>query len=493
MDQELKSYKLASASARRKKFQDRQAQQSLEIERRLAHKKRLTMYDHLASGSDAEEEEGRYERDSSVDTISDRSVLTPDDSHSGRSRFDSQSHVERTPPLKILVPEQEMEQDMVEAALNEDCIMVPPSPSPILQASLATLSDFRYDRYSVMFDSPSSETLTPELDFDESLSPIETATHVAYQLPKSRPSLISITTSVSSRSKRRTLSIHSPLSRNVSLSLERPSKRMSTSSAQSAYPAAEATLFEVPDLPFNAFEIIANASQESLPMTMNINKVRTERKSSVPRLSTTLSHTRMSSIKSLIKTPTSATHSRTFSGWSSSHTSRPSTSSVSGVEVSNLMKHAGYNGSTTTLDQSHRPPTSMSMRSMSSHHGHMTALPSLPAPITENNDDPLANKPSMGRKKSFSALRRRSESLGQAIKGLSKINTKHDVPLPSPPVLTPRFVKHNGLGLSASPTPPLPSPYTGKSNVGSYTASTPRSSHGVIGLGLKSVEGLWQR
>ncbi|RVX72921.1 hypothetical protein B0A52_03274 [Exophiala mesophila] len=278
MDQQLKSCKLASASARRKKFQDRQAQQALEIERRLAQKKRPIMYDRPPSGSD--EEDARYERESSVDTTSDRSVLTPDDLRSGHLRFDGQTQAETTPlPLKILVPEQDMEKDMIEAALNEDCIMVPPSPSPILQASLATLSDFRYDRYSVMFDSPNSEILTPELDFDESMSPIETATHVAYQMPKSRPSLISITTSVSSRSKRRTPSVHSPLSRNISLSLERPTKRLSTSSAQSAYPAAEATLFEVPDLPSNAFEIIANASQESLPMTLHLNKSRTERKS----------------------------------------------------------------------------------------------------------------------------------------------------------------------------------------------------------------------
>jgi hypothetical protein len=133
-----------------------------------------------------------------------------------------------------------------------------------------------------------------------------------------------------------------------------------------------------------------------------------------------------------------------------------------------------------------RPSTAMSTSSSGSYNPLMTALPCLPTPPTENGagDDTR----SMIRKKSFSNLRRRSESLGQAIKGLGKISTKHDTPMP-PALPTPRrqllFDHH-----AKSPTPPLPSPRTEMSSLsaGSSTSDFTRSSSsGHIGLGLRNV------
>lgn len=498
MDEALKSRKMSSASARRRKFQERQQQQALEVERRNQHKRRIMMYDHLAEhvdeqeGGSTDDNYDRFDRESSVDTPSERSVLTPDESLSNRAMFGKEHKVDTSSmtALKIHIPEEEEDLDM---QLDESRVVVPPSPSPVLQASLATLSDFRYDRYSVSLDSPILDLMSPDLDTDETFSPIETATPIAYQLPKARPSLISITTSDTTRSKRRTPSTQSPLSQTMSHSRERPSKRQSTTSTYSGFPAAEATLFEVPDLPANAFQLIANASQESLPLSLYQPKSRAERKSSVPRLSTALSHARVSSIKSLIKTPTSATHARSLSR-NSAHTSRPSTASISGFDGFTLKNNAASN-STTNLSLMQRPPTSMSMTSIGSNSNHhpITALPSLPTPPADDTmSDPLANR-SMSRKKSFSALRRRSESIGQAIKGLGKITTKHDVPMPTPAVMTPKIPSKNALDLSSFPTPPLPSPRTGKSSAGSYMSPMDRSSSGPIGLGLRSMEGFWQK
>ena len=457
------------------------------------------MYDHMAevddqdSGSGSNDEHDvRFERESSVDTPSERSVLTPDESLSGRAVFGKQHQVDTSSitPLKIHIPEEEEDLEM---DLEVNQVKVPPSPSPVrLHASLATLSDFRYDRFSLILESPISDLVSPDLDNDETFSPIETATPIAYQLPKERPSLISISTSSSTRSKRRTPSAQSPLLQTMPNTIERPSKRLSTTSSHGGYPAAEATLFEVPDLPANAFQLIANASQESLSLPFSQPKTRAERKSSVPRLSTALGHGRVSSIKSLIKTPTSATHSRSFSR-NSGHASRPSTASISGFD-GYALRNTAASSSTTNLSQMQRPPTSMSMRSVgstSSHHP-MTALPSLPTPPADDNvTDPMSK--SMSRKKSFSALRRRSESIGQAIKGLGKITTKHDVPMPTPAVATPRIPNKNLLDLSSFPTPPLPSPRTGKSNTNSYISPMERTSTGPIGLGLRSIEGFWQK
>lgn len=500
MDQVLKARKLSSASARRRKFQERQRQQALEKEKLQEHKRRVMLYDHMAdqveehratSADETDLDVGRLDRESSVETPSERSALTPDDMLVNRATFEPR-HLPDTnaaTPLKLHIPDEE---EVLEMELDENRVVVPPSPAPVLQASLATLSDFRYDRYSYILDSPVSEVLSPEFDTDETFSPIETATPIAYQQPKSRPSLISIV-SLSQRSKRQTTSPQSPLWQTASHELERPKKRHSMNSVRSGFPAAEARLFEVPSLPENAFQLIANASQESLLLsTKERPKSRAERKSNVPRLSTALSHARMSSIKSLIKTPTSATNPRPFSP-TSSHISRPSTASISGADPSPLMRHHAASASSTALNSIPPPQTARSISGSIAASGgtNMTALPSLPTPPADQNmSDPLAGR--LPRKKSFSALRRRSESIGQAIKGLGKISTKDEVPMPTTPAVATQK-KQSATGLSRFPTPPLPSPRTGKSSAGSFTSTRTRSSAGGFGLGLRSVEGLSQR
>ncbi len=492
------------------------------------------MYDHMSSNLDDGEDYSvdemdvdveRFERESSVETPSERSVLTPDESFPSRMRLGN-SGLENGRPLGLKIQELEEEAAMLRMDLDDSRVVVPPSPGPVLEASLATWQDFRFDRYSLIVDSSPSDGMqsSPELDTDESFSPIETATPISFQQPPSRPSLISIVSISQQGRPRAKPSLPSPLSPatpSMSGSGLRVKKRSSTSSSHSAFPAAEATLFEVPDLPAHAFERIANASQESLPLSILSSSVRelksssrAERKSSVPRLSAALNHARVSSIKSFIKTPTSATHSRSFSR-PSSHTSRPSTSSIiSSGEAFPLMKNAAFSTSSGNIASVQRQPTSLSISSSTSHAsygGHsssnnnaMTALPSLPTPPAEDDDndhdhdhasDPLASQRSMQRKKSFSALRRRSESIGHALKGLGKMTTKAQEPshVVTPAMPTPRRSAFpQELSRFSQPPLPLPSPPSVSSIASSWNTTMRNissSSGGNIGLGLRSVDG----
>lgn len=505
MDPMSEARRPESVSVKRRKLQQRQQQDVQRHERLHEHKRTATVYANgtsdkkITHGNDTDDDDlyaERSDRESSVETPSERSVLTPDEPPENRATFGRRLSYETgiPPPLKIEIPEDE---EVLRVEFDENRVVVPPSPRPVLQASLASWADFRYDRYSVVLDSPVQEAPSPELDTDDTFSPIETATPICFQQPKSRPSLISIV-SVARQSKRRTKSMQSPQSQTVPLTLERPAKRQSTSSTHSAFPAAEATLFEIPDLPANALEVIANASQESLPLSTLSSRETTSksfRKSSVPRLSTALSHARMSSIKNLIKTPTPLTQPRSFSQ-PPSHASRPSTSSMSEVEALPI-KNLGFLGNQRNSTTMQRPSTAMSTTAFTSHsNGAMTALPCLPSPPADDSDSDAASAHgrAVQRKKSFSMLRRRSESIGQAIKGFGKITTKHDVPLPAG--LLPISRKSSVLDLSSFSTSPLPSPLTGKSSVGagSFTSNPMRSSNGGnIGLGLRSIDGMSPR
>ncbi|KAL6243610.1 hypothetical protein RBB50_009603 [Rhinocladiella similis] len=494
MDQALRAGRTSAASVRQWKLQERQQLNGLEQERRTEKKRQNIIYDGLTNDRDDSEtssadcmatDRERFERESSVETPSECSVLTPDEPRQDRATFGRPSIYGSSTdtPLKLEIPEQH--EDVMQMAMEGTQIVVPPSPRPVLQASLASWSDFRYDRYSMVLSSPASSDIhTPDPEGDETFSPIETATPVSFRQPRARPSLISIVSSPH-RSKRRNTSAQSPLSQEVLQPPKRPARRSSSSSSLTGFPAAEATLFEIPDLPANAIEMIASASQDSLPLSsFSLTEARglNLRKSSVPRLPSALNHTRVSSIKSLIKTPTSATHARTISG-ASSHYSRPSTASVPGVEAAPTLKKLTSSGTSRASAMLRRPSTAMSKSSSDSHsHGAITALPSVP-PYTDEDSNSETTR-SMQRKKSFSNLRRRSESIHQAIKGLGKISTKQDIPV-MPSVSSPY-----PLDLSRSPAPPLPSPRTGKSSVRtpSFMSTFSRgSSGGGIGLGLRNL------
>ncbi|KIW18137.1 hypothetical protein PV08_02425 [Exophiala spinifera] len=498
MDQELEARRMTAASVRRRTFQERRQLNNLEQEHRAENKRHNKPYDSTTSDEKYSEaflanymatDKDRFERESSVETPSECSVLTPGEPRQDSATFGQPSILDSSTdtPLKLEIPDHE---DVMQVAMEGTQILIPPSPQPAFQASLASWSDFQYDRYSMMLSSPvTSEIQTPDLEDEETFSPIETATPVSFRQPRARPSLISIVSSPHRSKRRNTSSAHSPLSQEVFQPPKRAARRPSSSSSLTGFPAAEATLFEVPDLPANAIEMIASASQDSLLLSSfssNQARASTLRKSSVPRLPSALNHSRVSSTKSLVRTPPFATHARTFSG-ASSHRSRPSTASISGgVEATPAPKKpASYSASASRASAMlRRPSTAMSVSSSDSHsHGIITALPSVP--ISADEDSHSDNTRSMQRKKSFQNLRRRSESIHQAIKGLGKITTRQDTPA-MPSISTPYPEDP-----SRSPVPPLPSARTGKGSVRtpSFMSTFSRSSNGsgIVGLGLRNI------
>ncbi|EXJ93613.1 hypothetical protein A1O1_02005 [Capronia coronata CBS 617.96] len=508
MDQALKSRDMRSASARRRKFQEREEQKAYEEERFQEHKRRMLIYDHIPedmeqahdTSDELDLDAGRSDRESSVETLSERSALTPDGICLNRVTSGQPTLFEThaMSPSKTYMEEEQ--EDDIRTTLDDDRVTIlPPSPRPVLEASLATLSDFRYDRYSIYSESLLTEILGPEIDDDdETPSPVEVATPVSFSQPKSRPSLISIS-SMSQQNKRRTPSLQSSSSEPMTQLAERPAKRRSTSSSYTEFPAAEATLLEIPDLPANASILISNASQESLLLPSRAStRPKGDRTSSLPLLSTAFNHARMSSIKNLIKTPTSASENRPFSR-SSSHITRPSIAIQAGTgPATDTDTQWRSTPSAESRNPNHlqRPSTAISISSSRSS-AIITALPSLPTRPAEESmaDAPAPAESSTDRKKSFSAFRRRSESVGHAIKGFRKISRKHDVPLPSPSsAMTPTLKKQPSVDPSRNPTPPLPSPHTDSASArASSSASTLKEgSPGDIGLGLRSVDGLSQ-
>jgi hypothetical protein len=548
MDQALKARKLGSASARRKRMQAREEQEIHAKERYIEHKRRIMLYDHLAdeteSSSDKESEDesgtSREDREESVTTPSECSVITPKDTPSAPSDFNEKhSDAIELPPfserpqLQLLVPEPPVETNKIPAA----------QPSPILglQASLGSRSDFLYARYSTILDLPapviSPTDSTPDLDEDDySPSPVEVATPISISLPKMRPAVISI--SGPSGKKRRTI-IQSPVKQETrSVSPQPPptpprsAKRLSTVSTRSGFLAFEAQPMEVPELPPNASSIIATASRESVvgPLGRSESPAM-QRRTSQPLLSAIKTgHSRMTSIKSLIRSPSHNTKSSISSSRPESRSSRPPTSTAEIMDDAfrpfETVPANLYDPVPTTrsrLATSHRPishqPIRPSTSSGISIQPEMTALPIVP-PIPINTPSQSVGKgenpAEIRRKKSFSSLRKRSESIGQAIKfaatkGMGSSSTpkvsqppQHYYDPPPPPLPQPLNLgpprQNPSLDLSNFPTPPLPSPVASagarsirsRKSVASYSMFPPspkvgndRRSGVGLGLGLK--------
>jgi hypothetical protein len=170
---------------------------------------------------------------------------------------------------------------------------------------------------------------------------------------------------------------------------------------------------------------------------------------------------------------------------------------------------------------SHRP-SRPSTSSTASRQASVTALPIVPPNLVNSSGNSAEQNPEpqpgpMRRKKSFSALRKRSESIGQAIKFVAtktkssaghtpKLShqflsqQQHPVPLPPPPPQAPTLLIPNpeqDIVLSSFPTPPLPSPSPSVStrsrkSVASYSMFPPsprigneRKSGVGLGLGLR--------
>jgi hypothetical protein len=503
-------------------------------ERYIEHKKRIVLYDHLADepsspseteSSDSDDMEHTRERQDSVSSPSESSVATPNETPAAFTKQTTDSAepiaVEK-PQLHLLLPGSPM-----------DTGSIHPSPAPKLQASLVALADFTYDRYSMILDTPKpmaspTETVsTPDLEFDDyTPSPVEVATPISIS-SKVRPLVISI--SPRSNKKRRTITAQSPLSQTRSQSPPPPpprsARRLSQSSTKSGFLASEASLMQVPDLPDNASAKIAHASRDSVAWSIKSRdeKRPMHRQSSQPLLTAIkTSHARMSSIKSLIRSPVHQTSSSISSSRPESRSCRTPTSAADvmddNIQPFETVPANLYDAPKPRPHTSHRPyqPSISSTKSRQLSVTALPMVPSVPEPPQTADDAASQKSGSMRRKKSFSNLRKRSESIGQAIKTVAtktmsnaghtpKLSQqfptlKRETTFPPPIPIVPASKSHQtkpSVELSAFPTPPLPSPSPilggrNRKSVASYSMfpSTPklgpdRKSSIGLGLGLK--------
>lgn len=505
MEQALRARSLSSASARRKRIQEREGER---LKARNEARQRVLALQDLSdreseSGSDDETPESNHSREDSVETCSEYSLNTPDDTpHSMNQKTPPMAAITK-PSLHVVVPETPVDGKQQDIPSSE--------PAPKLHASLATFSDFHYDRFSMIAESPVELELIPSpvSDSDAQESLCEIATPVSFRQPRGRPAVVSITTrSWGNRNRMSSPAsslLHQATQRSSTMPPDLPARsprRLSQSSQKSGFLASEAAPFEVPELPRNAMYMIANASRDSLAISTHSAEPSTRphhpRKHSMPLLSAAFKsgHARMSSIKGLVSPPMSA---RPIS-----RSDRPLTAAADEMAFETVPSDLNEPPPQSRNRSSHRPSTSHASFSYASvRSGSVTALPTPPAePRThlpeqrqsrENSPSPDAYVP---RKKSFSNLRKRSESISNAIKFVSGSKKgSRDSRLPPTPTVAPpmptNMRKSVDLRHFPSPPPPVPSPrdQLRKSVTNANYSPFPNGyagNKGMVGLGIRT-------
>ena len=389
--------------------------------------------------------------------------------------------------------------------------MAPSSPMPVLAPSLRNPSDFSYDRYSTLIEPP------PDLDDIEifeiseaTCSPLEVATPVTYIRPN-RPSMVSILNMLnkdsSRESKKPLLAKPDVPSRNPERSLV--NKRLSMISTRSGFVAGEATPFQVPDLPENALTMISNASQTDLS-TRNQEPALKRQKSSIALLSKAFKygHSRMTSRhQSISPSPAQSrpqSQHRMLASMSGAATSKPPPTSFKMPSTSSGQIRVPQIPHDTVKAISSRPQTAAPSTTSQLSVG-VTALPPCTESISQRKS-PTAGTSShfMGhtaRKKSMSAFRSRSDSIGNALMAMTRKSSvgrsrgrniaREALGSPGLPAEPPRPVlltsnsANSSVDLSAFPTPPEPPrPKSNRGGAVSFSRPLRTSSMPLQGLGV---------
>ena len=491
MEELLRTRKLSSASARKRKIQERQ--DKLRESKQRAAEKRDTQEFRYGYGYCSDEEE-LSETEGSHHTFSPiaENDLDPPAAFASPSTAGPGTPDELpSPPYAAAMqawPELEARVGSARDAAEESStrldipveqgeyldIPTPTSAKPVLQSTLTSRADFNFDFYSSDF--AVGESLDPDLDAEipelEPDAPIEIATPVLYSQPRTRPSVISISVknsapsmhsrnsstrpSISSlqpatftpaSSKRpsiisshytsssiasRQSSAHNPSpslrSLTLPVSYERRMSNMSNLSTSSAYPACEATPLDLsaPPLPFIRPEIFASASRESL-----LDAMEDRRASSHVKKASVMNSIRKSGLNNIMNyvKDNKTSHRESVQ-------SRPTTA-VSNREVdddSDSKAYPAFVGNRDDYPAPLRPRTATTASTRSWAENSVTALPAPPEPPI-----PFIVKSStfeVARKKSSSALRNRSSSIGKALRSASSsvvptISTTYYSPRPS--------------------------------------------------------------
>ena len=560
MEEVLKARSLSSASARRKRIQERQEEREKtrsEARQRALELVELSDEEDSYSAFDEDMASGPHSREDSVDTVSEYSPMTPEDVSSSMYDRLLSTGPRLKPDSQIVVPGQKREKVAQSSARD-------PSPGPNLKASLQNFADFNYERYSMFVDTPVDIMQSPTSETDEPETPCEVATPISYRLPQSRPAVISI----SSNKKRRTTSSASSVATHRSSTLapdlpERSSRRLSQISAKSGFLASEAAPLSVPELPYNALYNIANASRDSialstyntLPADSAAPRPVQTRKNSMPLLSAAFKsgHARINSIKGLISptgsSPTSSiSHHRPESllrhqteptgGFSRPRTAVASSTPAEALSFETVPADLNQPLPPPRMSNAHHRPSTSYAAARSTSIYSMTALPTPPAndsrpnplesaqsyestygkPVSQQDTRESSNPSpelSMRRKKSFSALRSRSQSISNAIKFVKKgtsgagpassARASYAPPLPSEPPLSttynhlrdssrpglsPRSISTGGFMGYGSSThrSPAPAQHAARKSIDLFKSFGNSSSHNLTASATSSAK-----
>ncbi len=523
MDAALKERKLASASVRKQRMQERQKQKDFLYEQREERKRRQLRYSEVYntdSGSNTSRSNSP-ENDSAANTPSEYSVRTPDNSFSPHVEIKART-VEM---VKNCTAKKEEKEHMPTPTLLERRRSKPNTSKPaVLTASLNRPCDFRYERFSTVLEpidihndtGDESSSSGGDQDEDE-YSPIEIATPVAIRMPISRPSVISVVSGGVPRGGPPRFSVKNIETIMVSPPQPASSRLRQVESISEARPpllrkgsgflASEAKPLEVTTPSTASVVSLEPCSTRSLsPARQEDGDHNLRKKSSMPMLGK-FSHSRMHSIKNFIKTQSISGPPPAMPQVPAAHQSRPSESvntilslapshNSQILSVSNAAKHLPPSPRRSLTEPTLSQVAVQEQRPQTARMPSQSSITALPCTSTAASRSPQlqtwadhSDEAGLSKKKSFSNLRRRSGSLGQALKFSSSKNKSPGPPAPEaplPPVPMIRVPSKESIQSVNFPTPPSKKPRSIRKSGMMYSPFPPATQQRQpVGLGLR--------
>lgn len=540
----------ASVRRQRSQEREKQRQQAYEEreERKKRMGRMSSIYD--SDDSDASRP-GSPENDSSADTPSEHSLRTPDNAFSPKVEIKGQSvdltvtqDLLKEDELAIIPKPSTNTVPIVKPTLLERRRSKLNPTQPILfTSSLSRPCDWVYDRFSTIID-PVDLGLKPEEEVkssasaeesgsddteddgsgdDDDYSPIELATPVAIRMPISRPSVVSVVGANAQPfgpqkfhvSNINTIMINppkQPIPNRKPAIIETVPTPSSEVASEPAFPVVHANSESL--TPSSASIIsIEPSSTKSLPGTsIASTDASLKKKSSMPML-TRFKHARMNSIKNFMKPQSISGPPPAVPMIPTNHQARPSES------VANILLSVNTHRSNSSTGDKNMPssprrsltepnlpkPTTEAKRPQTARAPSQSSInvlcsqpqsdvSAMPPPLPESSSNSWLrprqeemDNSSMTKKKSFQSFRRRSGSIGQALKFGSSSKSKspgQEEPLPPMPVVIPAV--QEPVQPVNLPTPPTRTPrQTRKSGMNYSPFPQPIQRGEPVGLGLR--------
>lgn len=527
MDVVPKERKLASATVRKQRKQERPVSRDFVHEQREERRRRQVRYSEVYatdSGPDSMRSD-TPENDSAAETPSESSVRTPDNSFSPEVEF-------RKPTLRInshrsARKEGEQNRTSTSTLIERRRSRMKPSKPVALGPSLNHVSDFRYDRFSTIVEPIDTQVEKEDEssssgEDEEDYSPIEVARPIAIRMPIHRPSVVSVTGNGVSGGGAPRFSV-----KNINTIMVNP-PRPATSSLRQIESSAEANPFAS----HNASSFVATEAKPhkvaapysesviSIEQSFERSSVRSPSPASVrqeaPRdsmkkkssmdLFGKFRHTRMHSIKNFIKTQSLSGPPPAMPEIPTAHQTRPLERPDSSLSMVSSRESQIFGTTNTDRRRPGSPWRSVTEpglpRGVLPHQARpgtahvrgqhsISILPytsTVPSPVSRPQT-PMeqAGGRSLNKKLSFANLRRRSGSLGQALRFSSSRGESPipEAPLPPLPVISAPTRESMQSSRYATPPPQTPRSVR-RGGMGTYSPFPPATPRGEpVGLGLR--------